>query len=455
MTKHAKNACILLVALVVSSCGTKSANPYAIEFTDTKLKNGLRVILSEDHSAPTYSIAVAYNVGSRDEKRGRSGFAHLFEHMMFEGSEKVGKGEHFSLIDNNGGSSNGNTNSDRTLYFETLPANQIDLGIFLEADRMRSLAITEANFKNQLETVKEERRENYDNHPYGRTYEVMMDTVYDNYAYKHIAIGSMEDLNASSVDDARAFFKMYYAPNNAVLTMVGDFKTDEALAKIRKYFEDIPEQQPPPAPDMTEPAQTAERRKTFEDDLADLTEIDILFKMPPGNTPDYYALDVASTILSGGKSSRLYQKMVKDKQVAQEVSSYAEERRGPGVFTLSAMVRPEKKPLEVEQLIYEELERLKNEPVKDTEMEKVRMQVKSYTVGQLESTVERAQLLALNTVFYNDPGLINSLSSKYLAVTKEQIQEAAKKYFTEANRTVITTVPKAAAGKAEAAGKGK
>ncbi|HEX5000014.1 MAG TPA: pitrilysin family protein [Terriglobia bacterium] len=435
-----------LAIVVLSAVSCRSREPdYSIQFTDTRLKNGMRVILSEDHSAPTYSLAVVYNAGARDEKAGRSGFAHLFEHMMFEGSENVGKGEHFSLIENNGGSTNGNTTSDRTLYYETLPANQLDLGLFLEADRMRSLAITEANFRNQLETVKEERRENYDNQPYGRTYEIMMETAYDNYAYKHIAIGSMADLNASNVDDARAFFKIYYAPNNAVLSLVGDFKSDDALAKIRTYFEDIPQQPPPPAPDMTEPPQTAERRRTYEDPLADLTEVDVLFKTPAGNTPEYYALDVIATILGSGKSSRLYQKMVKEKQVAQEVSAYADERRGPGVFALGVTVRPDKDPKEIERLLYEELERLKTEPVKDSEMDKVRMQVKRYMVDQQETTGDRARMLGMFAVFYDDPGLINSLTSKYAAVTPEQIQQVAREYFSEMNRTVVTTVPKAAA----------
>jgi predicted Zn-dependent peptidase len=202
---------------------------------------------------------------------------------------------------------------------------------------------------------------------------------------------------------------------------------------------------------MTEPAQTAERRKVFEDELADLTQVDIMFKIPAGNTPEYYALDVTAFILAGGKSSRLYQKMVKEKQIAQSVSAWADERRGPGVFAVGAMVRPEKDPKEVERVLLEEIEQLKTELVKESEMDKVQMQVKSYTVGRLESTLERARMLGFYTVFYNDPGLINSLAARYAAVTREQIQAMSKKYLTDANRTVITTVPKAAAGKAAAA----
>jgi predicted Zn-dependent peptidase len=272
----------------------------SIVFKQYTLKNGLRVILSEDHAAPTYSIAVTYNAGSRDERKGKTGFAHLFEHMMFQGSENVGKGEHMIIVENNGGEANGNTTNDRTAYFETLPSNQIDLGLYIEADRMRSLVINQANLDNQRKTVQEERRERYDNQPYGKTFEAVIETAYDNFAYKHSTIGSMEDLDKASLKDVSDFFRTYYAPNNAVLTMVGDFKSEEVLAKIQQYFEPIPRQTPPPAPNMTEPKQSAERRKTISDPLADADELDIVFKIPPGNTPDWYALSVAGLVLSQG-----------------------------------------------------------------------------------------------------------------------------------------------------------
>ncbi len=270
----------------------KPADPYDIAFKEFKLKNGLRVLLAEDSSAPTFSICVTYNVGSRDEKPGRTGFAHLFEHMLFQGSENVGKGEHFILIQNNGGSANGTTNADRTNYFESLPANQLELGIFLEADRMRAPAITQANFDNQRLTVQEERRQSYDNRPYGKTYEAAIDLVYDNFAYKHSTIGSMADLDAATIEDATAFFRTYYAPNNAVLALVGNFKTETALDLVKKYFENIPAQNPPAAPDMTEPAQQGERRKSVEDNFAQTPRLDVIYKIPPGNTADWYALDV-------------------------------------------------------------------------------------------------------------------------------------------------------------------
>jgi len=426
----------------------------SIAFKQYTLKNGLRVILSEDHSAPTYSVAVTYNAGSRDEPKGKTGFAHLFEHMMFQGSENVGKGEHMIVVENNGGEANGNTTGDRTAYFETLPSNQLDLGLFIEADRMRSLVINQSNLDNQRKTVQEERRERYDNQPYGKTFEAVIDTAYDNFAYKHSTIGSMEDLDKASLKDVADFFRTYYAPNNAVLTMVGDFKSEEALAKIEKYFEPIPRQTAPPVPNMIEPKQSAERRKTIEDPLADADELDIVFKIPQGNTADWYALSVAGLILSQGTSSRLYLELVKDKRIVQEVSASAEEKRGPSLFWISATLNPDKDPKEVEKMIYADLDRLKNQPVTDLELEKVRMLVRRSGVEQLQSTQGRATNLGESMVFYNDPNLVNTWPDKYLAVTKAKIQEVAKKYFVSGNRTVVTTIPKKEPAPAGNAGRG-
>ncbi|HEX2931244.1 MAG TPA: pitrilysin family protein [Candidatus Binatia bacterium] len=424
------------------------AKSYNIEFKEFKLKNGLRVLLAEDHSAPTYSICVTYNVGSRDERPGRTGFAHLFEHMLFQGSENVGKGEHFILIQNNGGSANGTTNIDRTNYFETLPANQLELGIFLEADRMRAPAITQANFDNQRLTVQEERRQSYDNRPYGKTYETVIDLAYDNFPYKHSTIGSMEDLNAATVEDAEAFFRVYYAPNNAVLAMVGDFKTEVALDLIKKYFENIPAQKPPNAPDMSEPEQKGERRKVIEDSFAQTPRLDLVYKIPQGNTPDWYALDVLGQVLSSGVSSRLYQKFVKEKELAVSVYADANEQRGPSLFWFSIMARPTTDLGELEKLLYEEIARLQNETVTDSELKKVHMQLRRQRAQQIYSSRSRANSLGHFAVYYNDPQMINSVWRKYESVTPADLQRVARAYFKETNRTVVTTLPKGAAAKA-------
>src|SRR5918994_4226322 len=252
---------LFVCVLAVVSAQAQGPRNVRVDFKETTLKNGLRVITVEDHSAPVVAISITYNVGSRNERQGRTGFAHLFEHMMFKGSEDVGPGEHFMLVFNNGGSMNGTTSKDRTLYFETMPSNQLDLALFLEADRKRSLEITKENLDNQRHAVQEERRLGVDNQPYGKTFEAIDELAYENFAYQHSVIGSMDDLNAASVDDVAAFFKTYYAPNNAVLTIAGAVKTDETLAKVRKYFESIPSQPAPPPVDITQPAQKEERRQ--------------------------------------------------------------------------------------------------------------------------------------------------------------------------------------------------
>ncbi|HWP60133.1 MAG TPA: pitrilysin family protein [Candidatus Acidoferrales bacterium] len=443
-------ALFAMVALAAAALAARSPGTEPrVEFQQFTLANGLRVILSEDHSAPTYSICVTYNVGSRDERPGRTGLAHLFEHMMFQGSENVGKGEHFILVSTHGGRANGTTNAERTNYFETLPANQLELGIFLEADRMRALEITQANLDNQRHAVQEERRLRYDNRPYGKTAEAVLATAYDNFAYRHSVIGSMEDLNAATLEDARAFFRTYYAPNNAVLSLVGDFRTEQALALIKKYFAPIPSQPPPPVPDLTEPEQTSERRRTVEDAFAQAPGLDIVFKTVPGHTADWYALRVLGHILAGDLSSRLYQKLIKDLELAVSVSSGPEERRGRSLFWISLIVKPGKDLARVEQLVYEELERLKNDPVADWELDKVRIKFRRQQAETLYSTRARANALGHYAVYYNQPELINTALDKVLAVTKADLQRVARAYLTAANRTVVTTLPESLARAAQ------
>jgi len=423
---------------------TQSPQPKApqIPIQQFKLDNGLRIVMSEDHSAPTYAISVTYNVGSHNERVGRTGFAHLFEHMMFQGSENVGKGEHMILVENNGGSMNGTTNEDRTNYFEAFAANQLDLGLFLESDRMRSLVISQANLDNQRNAVQEERRLGVDNQPYGNTGEVVQDLVYDNFANKHDTIGSMEDLNAATVKDVTDFFRINYAPNNAVLTLVGDFEPQAALAKIKKYFGDIPAQPAPPVPDLSEPKPSGERRKTIEDNFAQTPRLDIVFKIPPGNTADWYALDVLGSALGSGQASRLYQSLVKDKELAVNVFTEVENHRGPSTFDIAILARPGKDLKEVEKALYAEIERLKAEPIADWELQKVRMSNRRQASQRLQSTLFRAYLIGEMTVYFDDPNLINTRFSKIQSVSKEDIQRVAKAYLTQENRTVVTTLPK-------------
>jgi zinc protease len=443
-------ASLSLAAALSAPPGRLPAQSFELAFKEYKLKNGLRVILAEDHSAPTFSICVTYNVGSRDERLGRTGFAHLFEHILFQGSENVGKGEHIILVQNNGGRANGTTNPDRTNYYETLPANQLELGIFLEADRMRAPNITQANFDNQRLTVQEERRQSYDNRAYGKTYEAMIETAYDGFAYKHSTIGSMEDLNAATLGDAAEFFRTYYAPNNAVLSLVGDFRTEAALKLIKKYFENIPAQAPPPAPNVAEPEQKGERRKTIEDNFAPTARVDMAYKIPPGDSADWYALSVVGQVLSHGTSSRLHQKLVKEKEIAQSVSAGPDERRGPSLFWLSLSARPGSDLAVLERLVYDEIERLQHELIADWELDKVRMQLRREQAQQLYSTRRRANSLGHYAVYYDNPNLINTVWQKYQNVEKGDVQRVAKKYFNEGNRTVIITMPKPKAAAAAA-----
>jgi len=432
-----------IIIIVAAAALLRGASP-EVAYKEYKLKNGLRIVLSEDHSAPTYSIAVTYNVGSRDEKPGRTGFAHLFEHMIYQGSENVGKGEHMSLIQNNGGSMNGTTNNDRTVYFEMLPANQMDLGLFVEADRMKSLVISQANLDNQRNAVQEERRLGVDNRPYGKTFEVLFDTAFDDFGYKHSTIGSMEDLNAASVEDVQAFFKRYYAPNNAVVAIVGDFKSEEVLKKMEKYFGSIPSQPAPPQPDVAEPQQRGERHKIIEDQFAQIPRVDIAFKTPAANLPDVYALDLLSDVLGGGESSRFYQSLVKEKELAVQTVAFLNQQRGTSLAIFIGIARPGKEVLELEKAMESEIARLQSDLITEAELARVKMKMKTTHYARIRSSLTRAMELSDNAVSFNDPGRLNTFEQQYQKVTREDVQRVAKQYLSEANRTVVVTMPKAA-----------
>jgi zinc protease len=321
----------------------------------------------------------------------------------------------------------------------------LELVIFLVADRMRAPSITQANFDNQRLTVQEERRQSYDNRPYGKTYEAVIGLAYDRFPYQHSTIGSMEDLNAATITDAKDFFRAYYAPNNAVLALVGDFKTEVALGLIKKYFEAIPEQAPPAPPDTAEPEQTAERRKIIEDTFAQTPRLDMVYKIPPGNTTDWYALDMLGRVLSSGVSSRLYQKFVKEKEVALSVYADPSEQRGPSLFWFSLMARPHADLTELEKSLDDEIARLQKEPVAEWEFKKVQMQLRRERAQRVYSTRSRATSLGHFAVYYQDPELINSVWRNYERVTPADLQRVAQQYLTGARRTVLTTMPKSAA----------
>ena len=444
-----RTRCKWLAAFTVAAIFSMAAGVVtgqAVEFSDTTLENGLRVVIAEDHVAPVLSIAVNYDVGSRNERRGRTGFAHLFEHMMFEGSENVGDGEHMLLIFNNGGDLNGTTDKDRTVYYERMPSNQLDLGLFLEADRMASLDITLENLNNQRQAVQEERRLRVDNQPYGHTFETIDELAYENFAYAHSTIGSMTDLNAATVTDVASFFRTYYAPNNAVLAIVGDVDTESALKKVQQYFGQIPRQPDPPAVDLTEPRQTGERRTSYDDPLARLARIDIAYHIPESLTADHDAMSVLSTVLTSGRSSRLYQAIVRDTQLGVDLSSSAGNNRGTSLLWLGVIAAPGADLVALEAAIYEQIERIKPAPIEAWELDKARNGARRSFVSSLGSSLQRAIVLSRYALFYDDPNLINSRAESIASVSAEDLRRVARTYLTETNRSVVLTLPALAGG---------
>lgn len=415
-----------------------SSPPRPVTFTEERLPNGLRVVIAEDHTAPVFSIAVIYNVGSRDERPSRTGLAHLFEHLMFKGSARVGPGEHFTLVFQNGGTMNATTDKDRTLYHETLPAQQLDLALFLEADRMGSLAVTPEAFDNQRSAVKEERRVRFDNQPYGRTEETLERLAYDGTAYAHPVIGSMDDLDAASVADAAAFFQGYYGPNNAVLAIAGDVDAASCAAKVRRYFAPLPSRPSPPSVEIAMPPRTAERRHWLVDPLAPLDRLDLAFTIPPAMTSDEPALRVLSTILGGGRSSRLYARLVRE-ALATAATATIVSRRGPGLLRVTATVASGRSPSAVEGAIDAEIAHLTTEPVLPWELQKARTSARMGIVSDLQSSASRATLLAQYALFHDDPGLINARAERIEAVTADDVLRVARAYLVPARRSVVIT----------------
>jgi predicted Zn-dependent peptidase len=410
------------------------------------LENGLRVVLSEDHSVPVVSVAVYYDVGSRNEREGRTGFAHLFEHMMFQGSENVPKAGHFQYVFNNGGTMNGTTSTERTNYFETLPSSQLPLALWLESDRMRSLRVTQENLDNQREAVKEEKRLSYDNRPYSSAFLRLNELVYTNPRNAHSTIGSMEDLDAATVEDVSEFFRIYYAPNNAVLTVTGDFDPAEARALIEKYFATIPSQPAPPPVDVSEPEPVASRGEVYRDPFAQLPAIMLGWKLPERRTPEFYALSLGTDLLLDGDSSRLYQRLVKDEESVVAIQGGLGERRGPSTLYVFAIPKPGHTTEAIRATIREEVERLGAEGPSAEEMEKLHNTLLNDAVRSRQSSLYRAQRLAEYALYDGDPTLLNTELERYLAVTPEEIRAAVGRYLLTDNHSIIEVVPAHAAG---------
>jgi predicted Zn-dependent peptidase len=427
-----------------------------IEFTDERLPNGLRLIIAEDHLAPVVAVNLWYDVGSKHEQPGRTGFAHLFEHVMFQGSAHVGKAEHMAIIQAAGGVANGSTWLDRTNYFETMPSNQLELALWLEADRLATLpdAISQENLDNQREVVKNEKRWSYDNRPYGSWVEKVLAGLYPaGHPYHHSTIGSMADLDAASLDDIVAFFKLHYAPNNVVLSIVGDVDPAQARRWVERYFGPIPANPDLPAalPDMDLPMTLGGEIREVVPDRVPLARIIWGFRAPPYGDTRLDALDLAGQILAGGKGSRLHRRLVRDERLAQDVTLFSMGLIGGASLTSGwATARPGVDLVRLEDVFWEELQRMTRELVSDDELARAKALTEADELGALQRVEEKADRLSSYATLLDDPGLINRMLPRYLAVTAEQIRDVAAAVFRPDNRLVLTYVP-AAPGQLEEA----
>jgi zinc protease len=437
-------AALLALTAPATAAEALKVTPPKLEVQEYKLANGLGVLTYEDHSVPVATVQVWYHVGSKDERKGRSGFAHLFEHIMFQGSENLGPEEHKNYISSIGGRYNATTDFDRTLYFQIFPSNYLERVLWMEADRMRSLDVSDANFKSERDVVKEERRLRVDNPPFGRLFEVVLANTYAAHPYRIHPIGSMADLDAATIEDVRAFHHTYYVPENATLVVAGDFDPGQVKPWIEKYFGPIPKgSQPIPRDIPKEPAQTAERRTVDYHANTPLPAVVLTFHVPEEGTPDIYALEVASNILSSGESSRLYRRMVYDKQIAVSAGGQAIVLEDPGVFFFYSILQAGQKAEDGEKELLAEVARLQSEAVSADELAKSKNQIISGLVFGRQTVMDKADAIGHATVILGDTSLVNRQLAEYQKVTAADVQRVAKAYFTPGNRTVVYMLPEA------------
>jgi predicted Zn-dependent peptidase len=406
------------------------------------IENGLRLVLAPDSSAKTVAVSVTYGVGSRDEGPGQSGFAHLFEHMMFQGSQHVAKGQHFTLISERGGSLNGTTSADRTNYFEVLPSSELALAMWLEADRMRALAVTAENFENQRAVVKEEYRMRYENSPYMTGMIRMGELIFAEYPpYTRPTIGSMKDLDGAKLEWVKAFYDRHYAPKNAVLTVAGDFDRDEAVRLAREHFGAIDKPAPARAALSDLPAAVTARKDVVSDANAKTPGFYFGYLIPRARTPEHYALELAVALLADGESSRLERLLVRDKAVAQRVSAWTRDYVGPDELAIMVVLTEKAELSKVQKLVEAELEKLARAPAPATELAKVKRRIRSSFVFGLQTNMSRATRLGEYESYFGDARLLTRELPQYQAVTAEEIQNAVKKYLGTERRQVIEVVP--------------
>jgi zinc protease len=418
--------------------------PPKLTYERIELANGLTVLLHQDRSTPIAHVQLWYHVGSKDERPGRTGFAHLFEHMMFKGSKNVEPEQHTSIVSSVGGRANAYTTEDATVYWQTVPSQYLPLVLWMEADRMATLRIDEGTFANEREVVKEERRMRFENQPYGRLNELVYDQAFMVHPYKHSPIGSMADLEAASVDDVRDFFKTYYVPENATLVIVGDFDPKEAEALVTQYLGRVPKATKPVPRDIPqEPPQTKERRVRLEESWP-LPAVVVAHHITYDGHPDSYPLHAASKVLSDGQSSRIYRKLVYDKQLAVAAFGGGNIIEHPNLFFAVAIVQPGKTTEETIDALIAELDRLKTEPITPAELQQTKNQfARDYILGR-ESVRDKAQTLGHAVVLHDDIKTADGEFDIFMNMTAADVQRVAQKYFTAENRLVLTVMPKGA-----------
>ena len=413
-----------------------------------RLENGLFVTLSEDRTAPIAAVNLWYHVGSANERPGRTGFAHLFEHMLFQGSEHVGSNEHFELIQRAGGTLNGSTWLERTNYYETVPSNQLALALWLEADRMGNLlpAMTQEKLDNQRDVVKNERRWSVDNQPYGTWMERLSALTFPKlHPFHHSLIGSMEDLSAASLDDIKDFFRAYYTPENAVLSIAGDFDSADTRKLVQEYFGGIPRgESKPPLPVMDLPLTFGRSIRLVVIDEVALPRIYMAFRSPVFGSDAYYAASSTGAILGMRRGSRLHRSLVRDRQVATDAAAFTFDlAKGSDLLVVDVMGRPETSPEQLEEEVGSEIDRLVSEGVTQAEVDRATALIETDMITALQSASERADRLSMFATFFGDPGLLNEQSAKYHAVTIEGINEFVRSSLGPDNRATLLFVPKA------------
>ncbi|MEZ4908321.1 MAG: pitrilysin family protein [Saprospiraceae bacterium] len=429
----------LFLIFIVSSAFAQSEK---ITFQEYQLDNGLTVLLHEDHSVPLVAVSVMYHVGSKNENPDKTGFAHFFEHLMFEGSKYIKRGEFDKYLQNVGGMNNANTNQDRTFYYEVLPSNNLELALWLESERMLHANVDSIGIETQREVVKEEKRQRIDNQPYGGFMKETFERAYKVHPYRWPVIGSMEDLNAASYDDFKDFYKKFYVPNNAILSISGDINLSETKAFIEKYFSTIPKG----TYDLTrnypsEPPLTHEVRDTVYDNIQ-LPALIEAYRIPAIGTKDYYAAYMLSQLLSGGNSSRLNKRLVDKDQSALYVGSFPYPLEDPGIHLVFAMANMGIDLKDIENSIDQEIDEIKNNTIDDNEYQKLRNMVESQYISNNTTNIQVAENLADYKMFYGDANLINTELQRFMDVSKEDISNVAKKYFNKNNRVVLYYLPK-------------